>query len=130
MPQEEKKKCREDLGPLSRREFAIGSMAVLGAASAAEANAGTPSRGVSVAAGASEIPRLSAAARTLNLTVNQWNYEVQIEPEWALPDILHDQLGVLSIEEVCAGDWKSCNVVVDGKPVLFCRRSPAVPEKA
>jgi hypothetical protein len=122
MPQEEEKRCREEerrksLRALSRREFAIGSMSILGAVSAAEA---------SVAAGARAAPSLSAAARSLNLTINKWNYEVQIEPEWTLRDILRDQLGVLSIEDACAGDWKCCSVVVDGKPILFCKRSPTV----
>jgi len=118
----------EGLGPISRREFAIGSVAILGAHSGAEA---TP-KAIQIPARdpgqAGKYPQtikklaVSPAAETIKITVNKWAYELQVEPEWALRDVLRDQLGFLSVKDMCNGYGAcgSCTVIMDGRPVLSC----------
>jgi aerobic-type carbon monoxide dehydrogenase small subunit (CoxS/CutS family) len=117
------------LGPISRREFAISSITVLGTGSAAGAlpvdvsraevqNANQTGKSPPASAGTF----VSPAAQTIKLTVNKWEHELQVEPEWALRDVLRDQLGLLSIKDMCNGYGAcgSCTVIVDGRPVLSC----------
>jgi aerobic-type carbon monoxide dehydrogenase small subunit (CoxS/CutS family) len=132
MPREEKKKSAEEnekdrSGGISRREFTIASMAIFGAASAGEGKAITQAAnkklaqpGVSSQATAG-LP-LTSSARKISLTVNKWKYEVYVEPEWILRDVLRDQLGFLSIKDMCNGYGAcgSCTVIMDGRPVLSC----------
>jgi aerobic-type carbon monoxide dehydrogenase small subunit (CoxS/CutS family) len=132
MPREEKKKSTEEnekdrSGGISRREFTIASMAIFGAASAGEgkaitqvANKKLAQPGVSSQATAG-LP-LTSSARKISLTVNKWKYEVYVEPEWILRDVLRDQLGFLSIKDMCNGYGAcgSCTVIMDGRPVLSC----------
>jgi len=134
MAEEEKKKSvgkyhDDGLGPISRREFAIGSVAVLGTYSGADASpssitqipakeadqAGKSSPGITT-------PTVSPAAQTIHLMVNKWEYEVRVEPEWVLRDVLRDQLGFLSIKDMCNGYGAcgSCTVIMDGRPILSC----------
>lgn len=115
------------LGSISRREFTIGSIAVLGTGTTAAAIPGTaaPSQPVDESAPREVVvPPVSEAARTVKLTVNEWEYEVRVEPEWVLRDILRDQLGLLSIKDMCNGHGAcgSCTVILDGRPVLSCMR--------
>jgi aerobic-type carbon monoxide dehydrogenase small subunit (CoxS/CutS family) len=134
MSEEDKKKqnnerSEEGLGPISRREFAIGSMAILGAYSGADAagktitqipakTAGQPGKISSIVTGASASP----SAQTIRLTVNKWKYEIQVEPECVLRDVLRNQLGFLSIKDMCNGYGAcgSCTVIMDGRPILSC----------
>ena len=134
MADEEKKKSDKEsndggLGSISRRKFTIGSIAVLGASSASGAIPGTVTRIDAQTANqtgkvAPEIPRppVSAAAQTIKLTVNKWEYEVRVEPEWVLRDVLRDQLGFLSVKDMCNGYGAcgSCTVIMDGRPILSC----------
>ena len=46
---------------------------------------------------------VSPAAHTIKITVNKWAYELQVDPEWALRDVLRNQLGFLSIKDMCNG---------------------------
>jgi len=119
----------EGLGPISRREFTKASIAVLGTGSAAAAipNAGAHTEAqtanqVGKAPPAIAKTPVSPEARTIKLTVNKWEYEVQVEPEWALRDALRDQLGFLSIKDMCNGYGAcgSCTVIMDGRPILSC----------
>jgi aerobic-type carbon monoxide dehydrogenase small subunit (CoxS/CutS family) len=122
-------KTKEGLGSISRREFTIGSVAILGATSAAgqiakpitpvQAKPGTPA---SAAPAKINIPPVSAAAKTIRITVNTWKYEIQVEPEWVLRDVLREQLGLLSIKDMCNGYGAcgSCTVIMDGRPILSC----------
>jgi aerobic-type carbon monoxide dehydrogenase small subunit (CoxS/CutS family) len=115
---------RRGLGPISRRDFAIGSAAILGAAGA-EMQAKTIVRlGGGPAAVPAVTPGLSASdsARSIRLTVNGWKYEVKVEPEWVLRDVLRGQLGLLSIKDMCNGHGAcgSCTVLINGRPVLSC----------
>jgi aerobic-type carbon monoxide dehydrogenase small subunit (CoxS/CutS family) len=126
LPHEEPKE--EGLGPISRRKFAIGSMALLGAYPGMEATAKT----ITLPAKASNpggklpsevrLPAVSSAAKTIRLTVNTWKYELRVEPEWALRDVLRDQLGLLSVKDMCNGFGAcgSCTVIMDGRPILSC----------
>jgi aerobic-type carbon monoxide dehydrogenase small subunit (CoxS/CutS family) len=121
-------KSRDGLGPISRREFTIGSVAVLGASSAAGQGAKTivpvpPRPGTQAAAPQKVVVRpVSPAAKTIKLTVNNWNYEVPVEPEWPLRDVLREQLGLLSIKDMCNGYGAcgSCTVLMNGRPILSC----------
>ena len=105
-----KKKIQENdrtgLGPISRREFAVSSMAILGTCAGADAAAkaapqpiiqtgDAPSRTIATP--------VSEAAQTIRITVNNWKYELKVEPEWILRDVLRDQLGFLSIKDMCNG---------------------------
>ena len=132
MPREEKKKSAEEnekdrSGGISRREFTIASMAIFKAASVGEgkaitqvANKKLAQPGIASQATA-KLP-LTSSARKISLTVNKWKYEVYVEPEWILRDVLRDQLGFLSIKDMCNGYGAcgSCTVIMDGRPVLSC----------
>jgi aerobic-type carbon monoxide dehydrogenase small subunit (CoxS/CutS family) len=134
MSEEEKKKLNQEhsdegLGPISRRDFAIGSMAILGAYPGADAAvktiAQTPAQTANQAGKASRVihkTSVSPAAQTIRLTVNKWKYEIQVEPEWVLRDVLRNQLGFLSIKDMCNGYGAcgSCTVIMDGRPILSC----------
>jgi aerobic-type carbon monoxide dehydrogenase small subunit (CoxS/CutS family) len=131
MSEEKKKKPNTDegLGPISRREFAIGSMAALGTYSGAGAAPGgisqIPAKSTDqvgkVPQTVKKLP-VSSAAQTVKLTVNKWAYELRVEPEWVLRDVLRDQLGLLSVKDMCNGYGAcgSCTVIIDGRPVLSC----------
>ena len=132
MPKEEKKKSAEESekdgsGAISRREFAIASMAILGAASVGEAKAITQAANKKLAQPgiASQVTAglpVTSSARKISLTVNRWKYEMHVEPEWILRDVLRDQLGFLSIKDMCNGYGAcgSCTVIMNGRPVLSC----------
>jgi aerobic-type carbon monoxide dehydrogenase small subunit (CoxS/CutS family) len=134
MSEEDKKNLEdgrsdEGLGPISRRKFAIGSVAILGAYPGAEAAAKTitqvPPKAASpadhVPPAVNNVP-VSPEAQTIRFTVNKWKYEIQVEPEWVLRDVLRNQLGLLSIKDMCNGHGAcgSCTVLMDGRPVLSC----------
>lgn len=131
---EKKNKSGEDevkdgLGPISRREFAIGSVAILGTASGSDGQAGAISRESAPSANKAGSARplsprqsASASAQKINLTVNRWKYELYVEPETILRDVLRDQLGFQSVKDMCNGYGAcgSCTVIADGSPVLSC----------
>jgi len=115
-------------GSISRREFAIGSIAVLGTGPAAgaiqkpiPAAPPNPAPAGTIASRVAGTP-VSPAARTVKLNVNKWDYAVQAEPEWPLRDVLRDQLGLLSIKDMCNGYGAcgSCTVIMNGRPILTC----------
>jgi len=116
MPQRKQphEQTKTGLGPISRRDFALSSVAILGAASAPHA-ASDPRPVPSP-------PPAAASARKIRITVNRWNYELTVEPEWVLRDVLRQQLGLLSVKDMCNGHGAcgSCTVIVDGRPVLSC----------
>jgi len=133
---EEKKKtdanpeeAKDGLGPISRREFAIGSMAILGTASgttaAANALTQTAAKAIGKPASTPVTPVRQTATTTsqkIRITVNKWKYELQVEPETVLRDVLREQLGFLSVKDMCNGHGAcgSCTVIVDERPVLSC----------
>jgi aerobic-type carbon monoxide dehydrogenase small subunit (CoxS/CutS family) len=134
MADKEKNKSKREsndggLGSISRREFTIGSIAVLGTGSASGAIPRAVTREETQTASQTGKPSptipglpVSPAAQTIKLTVNKWEYEVQVEPEWVLRDVLRNQLGFLSIKDMCNGYGAcgSCTVIMDGRPILSC----------
>lgn len=57
----------------------------------------------------------------INLKVNGKEYELYVESDDRLIDVLRDQLGLKSVKEACGtGDCGLCTVLLDGKPVLSC----------
>jgi aerobic-type carbon monoxide dehydrogenase small subunit (CoxS/CutS family) len=149
MAEEQKK---ENVSKISRREFlkdaglvvggaTIGSMAILGACSgdtktvtetvtttASGSNSTvtvtTPGTTVTttVTAGADANVAVAGSLKTIKLTINNEEYEVETMPEWPLQYLLHDKLGFLSIKDMCTGYGAcgTCTAVVDGKPALTC----------
>ncbi len=117
------------LGSISRRKFTISSIALLGTGSAAgaipKAAAQTEAQ---TASHTSRVPPeiagtlVSPAAQTIKLKVNKWEYELQVEPESVLRDVLRDQLGLLSNKDMCNGYGAcgSCTVIMDDRPILSC----------
>ncbi len=63
-----------------------------------------------------------AALNIISLTVNEEKYQVQIEPNWTIRDVLHDKLGITSTKEMCLGYGAcgSCTIILNGRPVLSC----------
>ena len=63
-----------------------------------------------------------APAPAVKYTVNGGKYELQVAPEDTLRDALRDQLGLISIKDMCLGYGAcgSCSVIVDGRPILSC----------
>jgi len=126
--EEEKKRTEESertgLGPISRREFAVSSVAILGTGAGATVVAADPQAAKRAGAAPAGIvaPAASAAAQTIIFTVNKHKYELRVEPEWMLRDVLRDQLGFLSIKDMCNGYGAcgSCTVIMNGRPVLSC----------
>jgi aerobic-type carbon monoxide dehydrogenase small subunit (CoxS/CutS family) len=132
MSDKEKKaeeEIKEGLGPITRREFAIGSIAVLGATADSNATVHAITQTAPKAAGKPDSPPAalsrqpaSPSSRIIKLTVNKWKYELQVEPESVLRDVLRNQLGFLSVKDMCNGYGAcgSCTVIADGRPVLSC----------
>ena len=70
----------------------------------------------------------AAALNVINLTVNGYEYEIQVEPNWTLQHVLHDRLGWTGIKDMCLGYGAcgSCSVIMDGRPILSCLALAAV----
>ena len=120
---------RTGTGRIPRREFAKDSIAILGITSGANAMANAVTQTAVKAAGETAPARpipvpqpLTASAHKIRLTVNKWKFELQVEQEWALRDVLRDQLGFLSVKDMCNGHGAcgSCTVIANGRPVLSC----------
>ena len=63
------------------------------------------------------------AENIINLTVNNQEYELQVEPGWDLQYVLHDVLGFIDIKTFCyRGACGSCTVIMDGRPILSCMK--------
>ena len=59
--------------------------------------------------------------QTIHLSVNHKTYNVGIEPNLTLLDLLRNELGLLGTKRGCEkGDCGTCTVLVDGKPVNAC----------
>ena len=57
----------------------------------------------------------------IRITINGQDYQLHVEPEWTLYNLLHDRLGLLGTKMFCdRGACGSCTVILDGRPVLSC----------
>lgn len=59
--------------------------------------------------------------RLIELLVNEETYEVAVEPQATLLEVLRDHLGLTGAKEACGtGECGSCTVLAEGKPILAC----------
>jgi carbon-monoxide dehydrogenase small subunit len=57
----------------------------------------------------------------ITLHVNGESYELAVEPQATLLDVLREHLGMTGTKEACGtGECGSCTVLLDGKPILSC----------
>ena len=64
---------------------------------------------------------LPRAEGLIELTINGQVYELRVEPEWTLYDLIHDKLGLTGSKMFCdRGACGSCTVIMDGRPILSC----------
>jgi len=57
----------------------------------------------------------------ITLRVNGESYEVAVDPQTILLDVLREKLGLNGAKKACDfGNCGSCTVLMDGKPVLSC----------
>jgi aerobic-type carbon monoxide dehydrogenase small subunit (CoxS/CutS family) len=57
----------------------------------------------------------------IRLTVNGQLYQVDVQPEWTLFDLIHDKMGLTGTKTFCdRGGCGSCTVIVDGRAILSC----------
>ena len=129
----EQEKSEEQSGQTSRRSFlkhaglAVGAP-TLGAMVNAQVKPAAPHPAAPAAparsAGTASIKPagLSAAANTIELTVNGGKYKVAVEPHWSLRQLLREQIGITSPKDWCGGYGAcgSCTVIMDGRPILSC----------
>ena len=55
------------------------------------------------------------------LTVNGYQYDVQIKPNQTLLDVLREELGLIGTKKGCdKGECGACTVIVNGEAVLSC----------
>ncbi|MCW4004974.1 MAG: (2Fe-2S)-binding protein [Candidatus Bathyarchaeota archaeon] len=58
----------------------------------------------------------------VKFTVNGNEYELQVNPNETLQDVLREKLGLTSPKDMCFGYGAcgSCTVIMDGRPILSC----------
>jgi len=62
----------------------------------------------------------------IKLKVNGKDYEVKVESNWSLADLLRKELGLISVKLGCeTGECGSCTVLMNGQPVTSCIISAA-----
>ena len=64
---------------------------------------------------------LPAPEGRIKLTINRSEYDLKVEPNWTLYDLVHDVLGLKGSKQFCdRGACGSCTMIVDGRPMLSC----------
>ena len=59
--------------------------------------------------------------RIIELTVNGDDYELAIEPQETLLEVLRNSLALTGAKEGCGtGECGTCTVLIDGEPMLSC----------
>lgn len=59
--------------------------------------------------------------KIITLTINEKEYELAVEPNQTLVDLIRNQIGLTGTKKGCeVGDCGSCTVIMDGKPVNSC----------
>jgi aerobic-type carbon monoxide dehydrogenase small subunit (CoxS/CutS family) len=105
---------------------AAGSHAYAGAGNYTALLTVTDSKGAKTMATATvtvnALPPPAGAISTIALEVNGRAYTVPVQNNWTLQQVLHDQLGITSVKDMCSGKGEcgSCSVIVGGRPVLSC----------
>ena len=57
----------------------------------------------------------------INVTVNQKNYELAVEPNMTLVDMLREELRLTGTKKGCGlGECGACTILLDGQPVSSC----------
>lgn len=57
----------------------------------------------------------------ISVTVNQKNYELAVEPNMTLVDMLRDELRLTGTKKGCGlGECGACTILLDGQPVSSC----------
>lgn len=60
-------------------------------------------------------------AKQVTLTINDDEYQMVVEPQETLREVLQDRIGLTGTKEMCdRGACGSCTVIMDGRPVLSC----------
>ena len=55
------------------------------------------------------------------LTINGGKYELRVQVDWTLADVLREKLGLTGTKMMCGeGDCGSCTILIGGEPVLSC----------
>jgi aerobic carbon-monoxide dehydrogenase small subunit len=64
---------------------------------------------------------MKSRKKLIELTVNGEEYELAVEPQETLLDVLRNYLGLTGTKEGCGtGECGSCTVLLGGEPVLSC----------
>jgi carbon-monoxide dehydrogenase small subunit len=59
--------------------------------------------------------------KRIRLRVNDFEYDLLVEPHWTLIDVLRDELGLTGTKKGCGkGECGACTVIMDGEAVLSC----------
>jgi aerobic carbon-monoxide dehydrogenase small subunit len=59
--------------------------------------------------------------KLINLTVNDREYEIAVEANMTLTDLIRNELGLTGTKKGCeTGDCGACTVILDGLPVNSC----------
>jgi carbon-monoxide dehydrogenase small subunit len=59
--------------------------------------------------------------RLIELSVNGETYELAVEPNATLAEVLRDQIGLTGTKVSCGtGECGTCTVLMDGRPILSC----------
>jgi carbon-monoxide dehydrogenase small subunit len=65
--------------------------------------------------------RKNFVKQLIELSVNGESYELAVEPQATLLEVLRNDLGLTGTKEACGtGECGSCTVLIDGRPVLSC----------
>ena len=68
-----------------------------------------------------EHPNEAVPEKLTKLTVNGIAYELKVEPNWTLAEVLRDKLGMTGTKISCdKGECGFCTVVLDGEAVFSC----------
>ena len=61
------------------------------------------------------------AEQIVRFNINGRSYEIPVEPQMTLVEVLRDKLDITGTKISCgAGECGACTVLIDGKPVLSC----------
>ena len=65
--------------------------------------------------------RQNQTSAVIELTVNGFQYELKVEPNWTLAQVLRDELDLTGTKQYCdRGSCGYCTVIMDGRPILSC----------